>query len=57
LLDNDRKHETVLEMTYRYPLWSHLWLQPDLQYVINPAGGETSTDNALVAILRVELEF
>lgn len=57
LLDNDRKHETVLEMTYRYPLWSHLWLQPDLQYVINPAGGVTSTDNALVAILRVELEF
>ena len=44
-------------MTYRYPLWSHLWLQPDLQYVINPAGGVTSTDNALVAILRVELEF
>ena len=48
--------ETAIELTWRVPLGEHLVLQPDLQYVIDP-DTDPAIDDALVAILRVELAF
>ena len=50
------KNEGVLELFYKVDLGSHLMIQPDLQYVINPAlsnGG----DNAFLASLRFVASF
>lgn len=47
--------ETTLELTYILRLTSHLFLQPDLQFVRNPGGNETP--NALVGLLRLHIEF
>ena len=34
--------ETTIELTYHYQLTKNIFIQPDIQYVINPAGtGET----------------
>jgi porin len=53
----DHKHETALELYYKYTLGDNIALQPDVQYVINPSGGETKLDNALVGMLRLHVNF
>jgi len=50
------KTETALEITYSDRLTPHLTIQPDLQYVIRPAG-DRDIDNALVATVRVRVEY
>lgn len=47
-----RSPETSWEVAYFLPLLGHLAVQPDLQYVVHPAGRYA---NALVATLRVRL--
>ena len=44
--------ETSIELTYRFPVFSFLYLQPDFQYIINPAGTGEKLDNCLAAMLR-----
>jgi porin len=51
------RHETALELYYKYRFTEHIALQPDLQYVINPSGGESPLSNALVGIVRLWVEF
>jgi len=41
-----RNSETVLEVTYQCQVAPWLIVQPDFQYVFNPAGGVTNPDNA-----------
>lgn len=48
--------EFQLEMTYADKILPHVTLQPDLQYVVNPAADRDIPD-ALVGIFRVSLEF
>ncbi len=48
----DARKETALELTYMFPVCSHFYLQPDVQYIINPAGTENDLDNCLVLFLR-----
>ena len=48
--------ETVYELSYVVRLHRIASLQPDLQYVSHP-GGRTDVTNAVVAILRLHLEF
>ena len=48
--------ETVYELSYIVRLHRFANLQPDLQYIGHP-GGQTDINNALVAILRLHLEF
>jgi porin len=55
--ENDIKHETALELTYKCCINDNIYLQPDFQYIINPAGTGKQLDNALVASLRFGLEF
>ena len=51
-----RSRETAWELTYRLPLGEHLALQPDVQYVQNPAGLGDLAD-AFVIGLRLELSY
>lgn len=48
--------EMQLEITYSDRLFSHVTVQPDLQWVRNP-GGDRSADDAIVAGLRVSVEL
>jgi len=49
--------ETVLELTYLLQLNENIYLRPDLQYVMNPAGTEEKLSNALVGTLRFGINF
>lgn len=51
------RSEKVVELTYKYPFGAHAYLQPDLQYVINPSRFGVATPNALVGILRVGISL
>lgn len=48
--------ETALELTYQYVLSTHLSLQPDIQYIINP-GADSAVDNAWIVGARVQLSW
>lgn len=48
--------ETVIELTYRAPLNKWLTVQPNVQYVINPAA-DPALGNALALGLRFEVGF
>lgn len=50
------KSESLLELTYKIPVYKKISIQPDLQYIINPAGVEGSR-NAFVGLLRTEIVF
>ena len=49
--------ETILELMYQFPVCSILFLQPDMQYVINPAGTGKQLDNCLAISLRFGLNL
>jgi porin len=51
------RHETTIELYYKYRFTKHIALQPDLQWIVNPSGGERALPNALVGILRLWVEF
>jgi porin len=53
-ISEPKDQEINLELTYFANLTSHLSIQPDLQYVINP-GMDGSLDNALVFGIRLQL--
>jgi len=44
--------EAVAELTYQYNFTSNIYVQPDLQYVINPMGAEQNLNNSFVGFLR-----
>jgi porin len=50
------RHETALELTYKFVVNENLAIQPDLQYIINP-GFDPALDNALVLGLRAHVRF
>jgi porin len=45
--------ETVLELTYRIRFGENIFLQPDLQYIINPSGNRSGTPRCLAGYLRL----
>jgi len=51
------KHETVIEGLFNYQLNNCISLQPDFQFVINPAGSDVKLRNALIGFLRVGIQF
>lgn len=55
--DASIKHETTIELTYKMVLNEHLYIQPDIQYIINPAGSGNKLNNALVGIVRFGVEL
>jgi porin len=54
--DFSHDYELALELFYKIGVASWFTRKPDLQYIIKPSGGG-SRDDALVAIMRVELTF
>lgn len=60
LFDNEYEQETAIELTYKYTFSDRFYLQPDLQYIINPAGMEYTGEkgkNTLFMALRLGIEF
>lgn len=53
----EMKNETVVEMFYKYELTKNLYFQPDVQYIINPAGTEYKLNNSLAFLLRFGINF
>jgi porin len=51
------RHETAVELFYRYDFTENIALQPDIQWIINPSGHPTPLPNALVGILRLHVGF
>ena len=49
---NTISHETTIEIYYKKCFGQHLFIQPDLQYVISPAGTPGLLPNALVGVVR-----
>ena len=49
-------HETVFETTYKIQINDHLYLQPDIQYILEP-GGFPHLNNALVAVVRFDFTY
>lgn len=48
--------ETTWELTYAAQIGRHTYLQPDLQYIVHPAGA-VDPASATVATLRLHIEF
>lgn len=55
--ETSHKHETTLEMHYKWQFNDNFALQPNIQYVINPSGSDENLDNALAAMLRFHINF
>lgn len=51
------RHETAIELTFRFPVREWLVLQPDLQYIIDPGLHEPQHGNALILGGRFDLLF
>lgn len=55
--DSSVGSETAIECVYQFQLNENIFIRPDVQYIINPAGTEQKLDNALVAMVRFHVEF
>ncbi|KAF0150313.1 MAG: porin [Ignavibacteria bacterium] len=55
IYSNAKFNETIFELTYSFNLLNWLCIQPDLQYVINPAEG--TSRRAFIAGVRIIAEF
>ncbi len=51
------RHETAVELYYRYNFTDNIALQPDVQYIVNPSGTGAALPDALVGILRLAVAF
>lgn len=56
-LNNNLGNETSLEFTYKKEFSNNLFIQPDVQYIINPLGFGTKLDNSFGATLRFGFSF
>jgi len=45
--------ETAIELTYKAHISENIFLQPDIQYIINPSGTESMTPHCLACFLRL----
>ncbi|GAX62606.1 carbohydrate-selective porin [Candidatus Scalindua japonica] len=50
------RHETAVELTYRAQVLPWLAIQPGVQTIFNP-GADSSLDNAVVSIMRFQINF
>lgn len=52
-----RKNETTIEMTYMAQITQNIFVQPDIQYIINPAGTDEKLKNTFAGIVRFGVSF
>jgi porin len=53
----DLGSETALELTYKRQITNNIFVQPDLQYIINPSGKSSNLNNCFAGTLRIGLSF
>jgi porin len=56
-LKGNNGNETTVELTYRVPITKNIFIQPDIQYIINPAGTEEKPEDCLAVIFRLGINF
>ena len=56
-INNEIGSETTFELTYKTQLGEHFFVQPDFQYIINPAGTDEKLKNSAVGFVRIGLNF
>lgn len=54
---NTTGNETAIELTYKYQLCPNIYIRPDIQYIINPAGTGVILNNALVGFIRFDISL
>lgn len=52
-----KENETTIEAYYKKQICENFFIQPDIQYVIHPAATDEILPNALVGLLRFNLNF
>jgi porin len=55
--ENPAGNETVIEAIYHLQVTENIYLRPDFQYIINPAGTGEKLKSACVGMLRFGIEF
>ncbi|MBX3006876.1 MAG: carbohydrate porin [Melioribacteraceae bacterium] len=50
-------NETTIELFYKTALTENLFIQPDIQYIFNPAGIGNKLNNALAVFMRFGINF
>jgi porin len=56
-LKNEEQSETSLELSYRYQICRNVFIQPDFQYIINPAGTGKELKNSFAGNFRFGIHF
>ena len=51
------ENETAIELNYRLHVTENIFIKPDFQYIINPAGTDFKLKNAFVSLLRFGINF
>lgn len=49
--------EMAIELTYKFEINKNIYLKPDIQYIINPAGTDAKLNDALVGFIRFGIDF
>jgi len=50
-------HETAFELSYKAHMSKNVFIQPDFQYIVHPAAEDSTADLAMVATVRVGIQF
>lgn len=56
-ISNTVGNETIFEITYKAHLGETLFIQPDFQYILNPAGTDNTLKDSFVGLIRFGLNF
>jgi porin len=54
---NEVRVETTIELTFKFQMNKNIFLRPDLQYIINPAGTNIKLQNSLVGFIRLGIDI
>ena len=57
LTEERGQDETTFELTYKAQITGNIYFQPDVQYVVHPAGTGIPLKNAAAGLIRLGLEF
>ena len=49
--------EIAVELTYKVHVNKNIYLRPDIQYILNPAGTDVKLKNAMVGFIRFGIDF
>ena len=49
--------EIAVELTYKVQVNKNIYLRPDIQYILNPAGTDVKLKNAMVGFIRFGIDF